>query len=703
MFLRSLFLVVLLQFSSVKAQTLVFAQLTGSPTMNTTGWNLAGAAYTGDTGGDANADNDELILTDNTNASSGAIFFNQPLDLATCYEWNVQFDFRMADGSNADGIAFCFLDVPPTGYVSGGGVGIPSTANGVKVIFDSYDNGCGMNPEIQIMNGLGYSECDPNVIRITNTSGGNLDFITDANYKTAVINYSFGSLTVTVNGQQYLTGNYNLNFIGYLGFTASTGGSTDRHSIRNVIVSADVATSDAGIDVSTCTGDAVQIGALNNPNYLYDWGSTGGLSSPTISNPSVTLTNNGTTAITETYTVTTTLASNPNSCPTQDSVVVTILPNTSSTINATVCNGSSYTVGGQSFSTAGIHQAVVSGINGCDSTITLNLSLTPTIQTNLSNTICQGSTLTFGNQTLTSAGNYVQNLLTSTGCDSIVNLTLSVNPILSSTQNQSICDGETFAFGNQTLSSAGNYTQTLQTSAGCDSIVNLTLSVNPILSSSEIQTICDGETYTFYGQVLTTAGSYNQTIQSTTGCDSIVTLDLVVNPIPSPPNIVSNSPLECPGDALIMVAEPIVGATYTWNGPGNFSSNDNELSLIIDNQNTGIYTVYIYLNGCQSPNAIEVISIANTGVSDNFDVPNVITPNNDGLNEEIEFNTLFSSCIPFHFQLVNRWGNLVFEQENGGDAFKGTTNDGSKLDAGIYFYKLVFDQYEKSGFIHIIR
>ena len=651
-FFRFLFVVCLLNQFQVRAQTLVFAELTGSPTMNTTGWNLAGASYTGDTGGDANADNDELILTDNIGTSSGAIFFSQPLDLATCYEWNVQFDFRMADGNNADGIAFCFLDVPPTGYVSGGGVGIPSTANGVKVVFDSYDNGCGMNPEIQIMNGLGYNECDPNVIRVTNTNGGNLDFITDASYKTAIINYNFGSLTVNVNGQQYLTGNYNLNFVGYLGFTASTGGSNDRHSIRNVIVSADVATSDAGIDVSTCTGQAVQIGTSNNPNYLYDWGATIGLNTSTISNPSVTLTNTGTTPITETYTVTTTLASNPNSCPTQDSVVVTILPNTSSTVDASICTGASYTIGGQSFSTAGTHQAVVNGVNGCDSTITLNLSLIPNIQTDLTESICQGSS---------------------------------------------------YAFGNQTLTNAGEYSQTLQTSTGCDSIVNLSLTVNPILSSSQFETICDGESVTFYGQTLTVAGSFNHTLQTTNGCDSIITLNLIVNPIPSPPTIVSNSPLECPGDGLIMVAEPIVGATYSWSGPGNFTSSDNEISLIIDNQNTGTYSVYIYLNGCQSPPSLEQISIANTGVSDNFDVPNVITPNNDGVNEEIEFNTLFSSCIPFHFELFNRWGNLVFEQENGGEAFKGTTIGGKKLEDGIYFYKLVFDQYEKSGFIHIIH
>lgn len=37
----------------VNSQTLVFAELTGSPNVNTTGWNLSGATYTGDTGGDA--------------------------------------------------------------------------------------------------------------------------------------------------------------------------------------------------------------------------------------------------------------------------------------------------------------------------------------------------------------------------------------------------------------------------------------------------------------------------------------------------------------------------------------------------------------------------------------------------------------------------------------------------------------------------
>ena len=132
------------------SQTLVFAELTGSPNVNTTGWNLTGATYSGDTGGDANAFSDEIILTNAVGSSSGGIFYNQSIDLSTCFQWKVEFDFRMWEGSAADGIAFCFLDVPPTGFVSGGGVGIPAASNGVFVILDTYDNGCGANPEIQI-------------------------------------------------------------------------------------------------------------------------------------------------------------------------------------------------------------------------------------------------------------------------------------------------------------------------------------------------------------------------------------------------------------------------------------------------------------------------------------------------------------------------------------------------------------------------
>ncbi|NBW71916.1 MAG: hypothetical protein EBR24_03930, partial [Flavobacteriia bacterium] len=183
MFKKSIFFFFLVLINSYKliSQTLVFAEIQGSPIISTAGWNLTGAAAIGDTGGDADIDPNELILTQNVGSSSGGIFYSQPIDLSTCYQWNAEFDFRMFDGTAADGIAFCFLDVPPAGFVSGGGVGIPGSANGIKVVFDTYDNGCGANPEIQIYNGIGYNECSVGIVKVTNTAG-NLNFLRSNTY-----------------------------------------------------------------------------------------------------------------------------------------------------------------------------------------------------------------------------------------------------------------------------------------------------------------------------------------------------------------------------------------------------------------------------------------------------------------------------------------------------------------------------------------
>jgi gliding motility-associated-like protein len=685
-----------------QAQTLVFAQLTGTPNMNTAGWNLTGAATTGDTGGDVNFDPDELILTNNIGNSSGAIFCNQPIDLGTCYQWNVEFDFRMFDGNSADGIAFCFLDVPPTGFVSGGGVGIPSTANGIKVVFDTYNNCGGANPEIQIYSGPGYNECIAGITTLNNV-GGNLNFLRSSTYNTAVISYNYGVVTVSVNGTQYLSGTYNLNFAGYMGWTASTGGSNDRHSIRNATIFADIATSNAGPDVSICNGQSAQVGSANNTNYIYSWTAAPGLTQNTISNPVVNLSNTGTTPISQTYTVMTNLASNPSSCPSYDSVVVTINPLFNDTLPVSICQGSSYTLGTQTFSTAGFHPVVFPSVWGCDSTVVLNLTLLPNLTNNQTVHICQGSTYTFAGNSISAAGIYTQLLQTATGCDSTINLTLVVDPILTSTIQAAICQGGSYAFGTQTLTTAGNYSRTTQTVAGCDSIINLTLAVNPVLSSSSTMTLCQGQTTLFYGQTLSNSGVYTHTLQTVAGCDSVVTLNLTVYPIPAAPILTGNSPVECPGDIVSLLVDPVSNGIYNWSGPQSFSSSSENVYFPVQLLQIGIYSVTVSINGCvSSPSSISV-SIDNIYDYMDFDFPNVLTPNGDGNNDELDIEAMFKSCQEYQLKVFNRWGNLVYAGKRFETPFNGKDVNGEFLPDGVYFYLLEVDQQAKSGFIHVIR
>ncbi|MEN9700380.1 MAG: hypothetical protein RLZZ301_1578 [Bacteroidota bacterium] len=686
-----------------QAQTLVFAQLNGSPTMATTGWNLAGAAAIGDTPGDPNVDPDELILTQNVGNSSGAIFFNQPIDLSTCYQWNVQFDFRMYDGTAADGIAFCFLDVPPTGYVSGGGVGIPSTANGIKVVFDTYNNCGGANPEIQIYNGPGYNECIAGITTLNNI-GGNLSFLRSYNYNTATISYNYGVVTVSINGTQYLTGNYNLNFLGYLGFTASTGGSNDRHSIKNVQVYADIATSNAGPDVSICSGQTAQIGSVSNPNYTYSWTAAPGLSQTSISNPTISLTNTGTAPITQQYLVTTNLISNPSSCPSHDSVLVTVNPLFTDTLDVTICPGSIYTYANQAFTTNGIYPVVFQSQYACDSTIYLHLTVAPSLASSQTVHICSGATYTFGAQVLNVTGTYTQVVNATTGCDSTLTLNLVVDPPIVTNLQQAICQGASFQFNGQFLTATGNYSATLQSIAGCDSLVNLQLMVNPVLASTSNFAMCQGQSIDFYGQALTVSGNYSHTLQTVNGCDSVVTLQLTVFPIPDLPQLQSNSPVSCPNDLFtVYVVNADPNTAYSWTGPANFIHQGSDFQLALGFAQVGAYTVVASANGCSSAPVTLTPSIVNIHTFEDFEFPNVLTADHDGINDALNISAYFQTCQQFTLVVINRWGQLVYEGNESSPYFEGLDKSGSALDEGIYFYKLSSDGIQKSGFFHLLR
>lgn len=312
--------------TAVQAQNVIFAQLQGSPVMNTSGWNLTGAATIGDTPGDADGFSNELVLIPPVNTTSGAVFYSQPIDPSVCTKWTVDFEFRIFDGNGADGIAFCFLTTPPVGFVVGAGVGIPAAATGLKVVFDTFDNGCGANPEVQLYNGTGYDECIAGIQKVNNTAG-NLDFIRSNNYNSARIVYDNGFITVSINNVVWLNNiNSPINFTGYMGFTSGSGAFNDRHSLRNVVIYAEMADADAGPDVAYCSGDSVQIGTVDSVNYNYSWSPATGLSQTNISNPFVHLVNNGNTPVTQVYTVTTTLANNPTACPQTDAVTVTVNP-----------------------------------------------------------------------------------------------------------------------------------------------------------------------------------------------------------------------------------------------------------------------------------------------------------------------------------------------------------------------------------------
>ncbi|WP_221409515.1 T9SS type A sorting domain-containing protein [Marinoscillum furvescens] len=150
--------------------------------------------------------------------------------------------------------------------------------------------------------------------------------------------------------------------------------------------------------------------------------------------------------------------------------------------------------------------------------------------TEVSQTLCGEETFDFGGQVIAEAGNYYEYFVSSTGCDSVVVLSIQKGIIYDETIEVTRCASDVpYAFGSLALSESGNYTQTLSSSYGCDSTVNLTFTLLPEPQQTIEQVLCHGESFDFDGQSLSTTGVYEKIYTSQTGCDSLVTVNLTVN------------------------------------------------------------------------------------------------------------------------------------------------------------------------------
>ena len=246
----------------------------------------------------------------------------------------------MFDGKLGDGFAFCFLDVPPSGFSQVGDFGIPVAANGLKVCFDDWNNsiplipstGHRLMPRIEIR--LTSNDCTdlvkPEYIghKIQPTRFNTyrrVSFLRPTEYSHAKITYDNGYIEVYVNGILYLSTTRQFNFAGWLGFTAGTGDYTDEHSIKNAVIYTDMPPSFAGENRHFCPYDTVQLGGPANPFYSYSWSPSANLNDSSASAPLLHLANDSSDTQFLTYYVSTSFKDNPG-CASRDSVTIEVFP-----------------------------------------------------------------------------------------------------------------------------------------------------------------------------------------------------------------------------------------------------------------------------------------------------------------------------------------------------------------------------------------
>ncbi len=283
-----------------------------------------------------------------------------------------------------------------------------------------------------------------------------------------------------------------------------------------------------------------------------------------------------------------------------------------SELSETICSGSSYVFGSQTLSQAGSYEAVFTSSSGCDSIVSLTLSVNNTITNTITETICGNDTYTLGTQSLTQSGTYNETFASSGGCDSIVTLNLTVETPIVLTLEETICNGDAYVLGTQTYNQSGTYNQVFTAVNGCDSTITLNLTVLNAITTTITETICAGDSYTVGSNTYSQTGNYTTVLTSVGGCDSTILLDLTVFALPTTVVNYANGGLVSSS-----------GANYQWFLDGN------EINGAIDQNyspaSNGCYTVVITDNNCTDTSSC--YNVIDVSIHENWNRELVLYPN----------------------------------------------------------------------------
>jgi gliding motility-associated-like protein len=163
------------------------------------------------------------------------------------------------------------------------------------------------------------------------------------------------------------------------------------------------------------------------------------------------------------------------------------------------------------------------------------------------------------------------------------------------------------------------------------------------------------------------------------------------------PNLGSDTSV-CIDDSLTLIAGVTsTGTTYLWNTGATTQS------IIVNGTSTGTYSVVINNGTCIFSDSIIVTNKALT--TNAALIPNVFTPNGDGMNEFFKLPGYYSE---FSLKIYNRWGALIYETISNQQPWDGKHKGKDAADGTYYFIVTYRDECATEsitdhGFVHVMR
>ncbi len=375
-----------------------------------------------------------------------------------------------------------------------------------------------------------------------------------------------------------------------------------------------------------------------------------------------------------------------------------------------ICRGDTLRYHDLSESESGVYNTMVIAGAGCDSSITVYLDVMEQTFANIPGEICDGESFVIGDQEITEEGSHMVVLQNAAGCDSIVTLELTVltdEPVAFTAE---ICEGESYYIGDEEIFEAGRHETTVQSLIGCDSTIVVDLQVNPLNQSASELEICPGDIISFYGQELSEPGSYTTRFENEVGCDSIVSLTIAYDAELGQVALQDTVPVNL-GSAVDVTPLLIDGdfVAFQWlDEDGDIMSLEEVLTDFRPEEDTHIEFVATNINGCE----VRARAAVDVELIIDIYIPNVITPDSDTYDSFFTIGANEAVVGIEEIQIFDRWGEMVHVGSHSGNLDTYIGWDGyyknKKVEPAVFTYYAIFEIIDgsfvkRAGDLTVIR
>lgn len=199
-------------------------------------------------------------------------------------------------------------------------------------------------------------------------------------------------------------------------------------------------------------------------------------------------------------------------------------------IKDTICQGEIYNFHGLELTTSGRYTEELNTINGCDSTIILELVVHPQIIDTFSTILCNGDTIFTFMHTITEAGSYIDTFNTNIRCSRLTVFIIKSALSFVETRSVDLCDGDTLFTQQHVITMAGTYIDSLSSIEKCDSLIKYEVKILETKINEIVISLCEGDPININGNIYTQDTSFRLNLLSSAGCDSIVNYNISFKP-----------------------------------------------------------------------------------------------------------------------------------------------------------------------------